>query len=217
MANAPTGQPREMQTREQALQADKQWRGALLFRNTRAGSQLGTGLAGALQHPARRLGETAHRHGISGTEGLQFRSSRVSQFPDNYARGAERVLVRNHNEVARPRGIIEAFVNTCQRWKLEEDQKLVLLGLNGTDSFGKLLLRGLARLQSRDQESRIRYVLLISLGLEILFNNDIDAEIAWLTHPRTDLGDASPLDHMLKGDIIQLMTVSEIVKRERGL
>lgn len=218
MPSAPADLSLEALMRDQTLRAAaRQWHGALLLRDTRTGSHAGTGLASVSSRPAHRPSEITRQPGISDTVGFRFLSGHGSQFPDNDARGPGRVLMRSHNEVAKPRGIIEAFVNTCQRWKLEEDQELVLLGLSGSDAFGKFLLHGLVRLPSRDQESRIRLVLLISLGLEILFRNDIVAENAWLRCPQAGLDGSSPLDYMLRGDMVQLMTVSEFVKRERGL
>lgn len=210
-------QPLEVLTPEQALRADRQWRRAFLLRNTGAASNPGTGQASVSSHPAGRPGGITRQPGISDTVGLRCRNGHASQFPDTDIRGPDRVRVRNHNEAAKPERIIEAFINTCQRWKLEEDQKFVLLGLSSTDSFGKLLLRGLVRLPSRDQESRIRHVLLISLGLEILFRNDIVAENAWLRCAHAGLDGSSPLDYMLTGDMVQLLTVAGIVKRDRGL
>ena len=112
---------------------------------------------------------------------------------------------------------MEAFFNTCRRWRLEEGQELALLGLDSTDEFDGLLLCGSVHTRSRDHDTRIRRVLLISLGLEALFHKDIEAENAWLRCPRAELGGSPPLDHMVKGDMVQLMTVAEIVKRERGL
>lgn len=207
----------EVLTPDQALRADRQWRRGLLLRNTGAGSCPGTGLAGVSSHPARWPGEITRRPETSSTVDRRFRSGHTSQFPDNDAQGPDLVMVRNHNEAAVSRGIIEAFVNTCRRWNLEENQELILLGPRGTDSFGKPLLRGLVRVPSRDQEARIRHVLLISLGLEILFRNDTVAENAWLRCPQAGLGGSSPLDYMLRGDMVRLLTVAEIVKRERGL
>ena len=146
-----------------------------------------------------------------------FPISQISQLAGRETKVRDEDLILRRNRAAKPKGIIEAFVNTCRRWNLEEGQKLTLLGFDSTDPFGKLLLRGIARERSRDRDARVRHVLLISLGLETLFNKDIGAENAWLRYPRKELGESVPLDYMLKGDMVQLMTVAEIVKRERGL
>ena len=119
---------------------------------------------------------------------------------------------------ARPRGIIDVFVKTCRRWRLGEDEQLLLLGYgSASDIVGKLVLAGTIQPRSRDEAARIRLVVEISLGLGILFGQSVEAENHWLRNPRTVLHDTSPLDFMLEGDMSHLSVVAGLVQEERGL
>ena len=219
MPDAPATQSFEALRHEHGMREKWQRPPPFLFSSGSTEPNSDIGLASVQQHPEFQPVENIRQLGTSGTAENQFRVDQTSELriPEPDTQGGDGVLGRQYNAATKPKGIMEAFINTCQRWQLTADQRLVLLGLRGADPVGQLLLLGVVRVRLRDQEARIRYVLLISLGLEILFNNDIDAEIVWLTYPRAELGKSSPLDHMLKGDIVHLLTVSEIVKRERGL
>jgi hypothetical protein len=113
-------------------------------------------------------------------------------------------------------GMFDAFVKTCQRWRLEERSHATLLGYKDYEFLGQQLLRGYVPPRTQDVRDRIGYVLAISLGLGALFNEDADAELSWLTteHP---LLKTSPLDFMLRGRMINLITVADIVRAERAL
>jgi hypothetical protein len=113
-------------------------------------------------------------------------------------------------------GMFDAFVKTCQRWRLEERLHATLLGYKDYEFLGQQLLHGYVPPRTQDVRDRIGYVLAISLGLGALFNEDADAELSWLTteHP---LLKTSPLDFMLRGRMINLITVADIVRAERGL
>lgn len=115
------------------------------------------------------------------------------------------------------RGILDAFVNTCRRWGLDEDDQAVLLGFNSGDVVGRQMLTGCILALSRDVEDRVGYVIAISLGLGILFNERVDAENQWLKLPRKSLHDQSPLDCILNGKMESLLKVNRMVERERGL
>ncbi len=139
-------------------------------------------------------------------------------YRDESIQGSQERILGFNRRLAKPKGTVEAFVNTCRRWRLEDEQRFGLLGYRtGCHHFGRLLLSGLADARSRDEEARIRHVISISLGLEILFGNDVDAENAWLRCPREELDHASPLNHMLEGDVDHLSRVAALVRRERGL
>jgi hypothetical protein len=113
-------------------------------------------------------------------------------------------------------GMFDAFVKTCQRWRLEEQSHATLLGYKDYEFLGQQLLHGYVPPRTQDVRDRIGYVLAISLGLGSLFNEDADAELSWLTteHP---LLKTSPLDFMLRGRMINLITVADIVRAERAL
>src|SRR6516164_7364681 len=85
-----------------------------------------------------------------------------------------------------PRGMFDAFVNTCQRWCLEPGAQLKLLGYPEHDFLGSQLLMGHVPARTHDVRDRIGYVLAISLGLGTIFNEAVAPELAWLstTHPK---------------------------------
>jgi hypothetical protein len=63
-----------------------------------------------------------------------------------------------------PRGIMDSFVKTCQRWGLSRKEQLILLGYGGDSaSLGLQLLRGRLLSPPQDVKDRTGYVLGISL------------------------------------------------------
>jgi hypothetical protein len=116
-----------------------------------------------------------------------------------------------------PKGIVEAFIKTCQRWRLSEREQLVLLGYGDNDLMGMQILRGLWLKTSQDMKDRSGYVLSISLGLGSIFNEVAEAELAWLNAPHPKLAGRRPVAVMLEGKMKGLMAVSALVAEERGL
>ena len=115
------------------------------------------------------------------------------------------------------RGVLRVFIETCQRWKLSLEDRVVLLGYRFGDSVGMQVLNGRLRIHSRDITDRSGYVIAISIGLGILCGESIDAENQWLRRPRDILDRRSPLDYMLEGQMINLITINRMVELERGL
>ncbi|MYA87769.1 MAG: DUF2384 domain-containing protein [Boseongicola sp. SB0662_bin_57] len=130
---------------------------------------------------------------------------------------AGRAVSQGPPESCEPRGVPKVFVDTCRRWGLETDQQLTLLGYQPGDSIGIQVLRGRVRTLSRDATDRAGYVIAISVGLAILYGENIAAEKRWLRHERAAFGGRSPLDRMLDGDMTALIIVNGMVERERGL
>lgn len=121
-------------------------------------------------------------------------------------------------QVVGPRnGTIEAFVKTCQRWRLSQDQQVVLLGYKGSEFFGREFLEGRLIAPPQDVRERAGYVLAISIGLGSLFNDSENAELTWLKAPREELSGDSPLAYMLEGRMTNLMYVATMVAHERGM
>ena len=114
-------------------------------------------------------------------------------------------------------GAIDAFVKTCQRWHLSPEQQIILLGYNGSEFFGQQLLEGRLIAPSQDVRERAGYILAISIGLGSLFDNSERAELAWLNAPRDALNGNSALAYMLEGRMANLMHVTTMVARERGM
>jgi hypothetical protein len=116
----------------------------------------------------------------------------------------------------RVRGLLEGFVKTCQRWRLEKGQQGTLLGWSDMASAEGLLSGHYLNL-SQDVKDRVGYVVGISVGLGTLFNESVDAEVAWLNRPHPKLHNRSPLAHILQGRMAQLIAVSALVDEERAL
>ena len=118
----------------------------------------------------------------------------------------------------RPRGILDAYVKTCQRWNLGPDKQMILLGYEPDDVFGLHMLSGhILPPASKDFRDRISYILCIGLGLGTVFNEAVEAELNWLNRTRPELNDKSAFDHMLEGHMSNLFIVANLVEHERGL
>lgn len=113
----------------------------------------------------------------------------------------------------KPQGLLDVFEKTCQRWSLSKDEQEILLG----GQVGALSLTGRLSTVSRDMKDRIGYVVAISLGLGILFDENIQSEKRWLRQPNKKLQGKSPLDYMLEGSMQNVFTINDIVERERGI
>jgi hypothetical protein len=120
------------------------------------------------------------------------------------------------SQIAVPTGMFDAFVKTCQRWRLARPEQWTLLGYKNQQFLGDQLLLGYMPPRTQDVRDRIGYILAISLGLGTLFNEQIQPELDWLTTEHRLL-QATPLDFMLRGRMVNLFTVADIVSRERAL
>ena len=123
----------------------------------------------------------------------------------------------NETDWPRPQGIFEAFVKTCQRWRLDPHRQAALLGHPPPSTLGAYVLNGYVLSPSVDVRERATRVFEISLGLGTLFNEDPEVENKWLRTPRPRFANEPPLDHMLKGHMDNLLAVAELVRHERGL
>ncbi|MCK1489707.1 hypothetical protein IVB14_04530 [Bradyrhizobium sp. 180] len=115
-----------------------------------------------------------------------------------------------------PRGMFETFINTCQRWGLSQSGQLTLLGYDEQDFLGSQLLMGHVPARTRDVKDRIGFVLAISLGLGTIFDEAVAPEVRWLSTEHPKLRE-SPLRHMLRGGMVHLTAVSNLVSIERNL
>jgi hypothetical protein len=116
-----------------------------------------------------------------------------------------------------PIGIVDAFVKVCQYWKLQRDKWPILLGFGQEPWRADLILNGSIRQLWPDIADRMAYVVGISLGLGELFDDDREAEVSWLTTPRPELENRSPMDFMLEGRMKNLIALSDLVLNFRGL
>ena len=147
-------------------------------------------------------------NGVAGLVDLnKSRAATMSQFNPSL----------NTSEAIRPRGVFDAFVNTCQRWRLGQEEQVVLLGRQPGDSLVYHLFAGRIHSLSLDAEDRAGYIVVISLALGALFDENIEAENDWLRQPRAGLEGKTPLEHMLGGSMVHLLDVVQLTRRERGL
>jgi hypothetical protein len=114
-------------------------------------------------------------------------------------------------------GLIDAFVKTCQRWRLTEGEQNVLLGYGANTALAAEILAGRYLNLPQDVKDRVGYVVGISVGLGALFNEGIRAELDWLNRPHPKLRNQPPLAAMLQGRMAQLIAVSALVDEERAL
>ncbi len=116
-----------------------------------------------------------------------------------------------------PTGLAEGYKNVCKRWSLDAHGMANLLHLEEEIGLCDMILSGQVPPMTGDLKDRMALVIGISIGLGELFNDDKDAELQWLTSTRTELGCVSPLEHVLKGDLLNLRDVVGLVDNARGL
>jgi hypothetical protein len=160
-----------------------------------------------------------------------FRLSRWPRAaPSRYEIGSD-VRGRKEPEIARadytsgyaPRsrqkltGLAEGFKNVCARWSLDTLAMARLLHLEEEIGLSRLILSGHVPPLTGDLRDRMALVIGISIGLGDLFDDDKDAELRWLGSARSELGSLSPLEHMLKGDLLNIRDVVDLLDAARGL
>ena len=114
-------------------------------------------------------------------------------------------------------GVMDAFINTCQRWNLSDREKLTLLGYADNPFLGSQILDSRMLATPQDARDRAANVLAISVGLGAVFNEAIDAERKWLNLPNCKLNGKTPLAFMLEGRMGNILMVLRLVEQERGL
>jgi hypothetical protein len=120
-------------------------------------------------------------------------------------------------QLAPPRGVMDGFIKTCQRWGLTESEQLILLGYRDNEFLGVQLLNGRWLRPSQDVKDRVGYVVGISIGLGAIFDEAVAAEVTWLKTVHPKLGGSAPLGYMLGGRMSAIMTVADLVAEEREL
>jgi hypothetical protein len=147
----------------------------------------------------------------------------VAEYIRRYTEGIGSHRVATHAFVSQPQleqprpGAIDAFVKTCQRWRLSDDQQIVLLGYASNPLLAAEFLSGRYLNLPRDVRDRVGYVVGISIGLGAVYNELLEAELAWLNRPHPKLRNQTPLAHMLQGQMVGLMRVNALVAEERAL
>lgn len=115
--------------------------------------------------------------------------------------------------------LVRSFKHICQeRWKIDDYEMAKLLHLEGEKALYEQIIYGeIKDGTAGDVGERMLRILGISVGLGELFNDDMAAEYQWISSTRPALNGNSPLDHMLKGNIRDIMDVNTIVAEVRNL
>ena len=117
----------------------------------------------------------------------------------------------------KPTGLAEGFKKVCERWSLDALGMAKLMHLEEELGLSGLILSGQIPPLTGDLKDRMAFVIGISIGLGELFNDDKDAEFHWLSSARSELGSLSPLKHMLRGDLLNIRDVIDLMDNARGL
>jgi hypothetical protein len=109
-----------------------------------------------------------------------------------------------------------AFLRIADRWKLDVDKQLTLLGAPARSTFFRWK-KGQDVNLSMDTLERISYILGIFKALHILLPDE-DAADAWVNKPNTAplFAGKSALDRMLSGHVSDLYEVRRYLDAQRG-
>ncbi len=150
----------------------------------------------------------------------------ISEWPSDWNVGFEsrpEIEPRDHpadypvRSTQKPTGLAEGFKNVCERWSIDPLSMAKLLHLEEEIGLSRLILSGQVPPVTGDLKDRMALVIGISIGLGELFDDDKNAELQWLNSAHSELSSLSPLEHMLKGDLLNLRDVVELLDNARGL
>jgi hypothetical protein len=117
----------------------------------------------------------------------------------------------------KPRGLTDGFKKVCERWRLDVDDMARLLHLEDETWLSALILSGKIPPVTGDLKDRMALVIGISIGLGDLFDDSRVGELKWLNSSRSELGSLSPLNCMLRGNLVGIMDVVDLLDHARGL
>ncbi len=111
---------------------------------------------------------------------------------------------------------LRAFLRLAERWKLDVDQQMRLLGVTARSTFFNWKKEMGGNL-SMDTLERISYLVGIFKALHILLPDE-DAADAWIKKPNDApiFGGKSALDRMLSGHVSDLYVVRQYLDAQRG-
>lgn len=111
---------------------------------------------------------------------------------------------------------LKAFFRLADRWKLDVEQQLILLGAPARSTFFKWKKDQDGHL-TMDALERVSYLLGIFKALHILLPDE-DAADAWVKKPNTAplFAGTSALDRMLSGQVSDLYVVRRYLDAQRG-
>ena len=116
--------------------------------------------------------------------------------------------------LSQPKGLLEGFVKTCQRWGLTDTEDAILLGYLGNETGAAGMISGVQAIPSQDVRDRIAFVLEISLRLGAIFNEDLAKERAWLAARRESFQGKSARELLLEGKITDMLMVLRLARSE---
>lgn len=110
---------------------------------------------------------------------------------------------------------LKAFFRLADRWKLNVDQQMTLLGSPARSTFFNWK-KGVGQL-SFDTLERISYMLGIFKALHILLSDESAAD-SWVSKPNAAplFAGKSALDRMLSGHVSDLFVVRQYLDSQRG-
>lgn len=111
---------------------------------------------------------------------------------------------------------LKAFFRIAERWKLDVDQQMQLLGATARSTFFKWK-KDMDGHLSMDTLERVSYLLGIFKSLHILLPDE-EAADAWVRKPNAAplFGGKAALDRMLSGRVSDLYEVKRYLDAQRG-
>lgn len=112
---------------------------------------------------------------------------------------------------------LRAFFNIARDWGLRTEEQLLLLGEPARSTFFKWKSDPESADLKRDTLERLSYILGIYKALQILLPAPAAAD-AWVKTPNTarPFGGRSALEHMLGGNVADLLAVRQYLDAQRG-
>lgn len=129
---------------------------------------------------------------------------------------SSQTLVRKVDPKTASGPALRAFFKIADRWKLDVDQQLILLGAPARSTFFKWK-KELDGNLSMDTLERVSYLLGIFKALHILLPDE-DAADAWVKKPNKApvFAGKAALDRMLSGHVSDLYVVRQYLDAQRG-
>ncbi len=110
---------------------------------------------------------------------------------------------------------LRTFFNIADKWNLNADQQMKLLGVGARSTFYKWKKDGEVALP-RDTLERISYILGIYKSLQVLLPTKAAHEWIKKSNDAKIFGGRSALDHMLSGNVADLYVVRQYLDAQRG-
>jgi hypothetical protein len=110
--------------------------------------------------------------------------------------------------------VLKVFFNIMRDWNVKNNDQRIILG-EPSDSTFYNWRKNQAKSLPRDTLERISYILGMYKSLGILFPTREQAD-AWVAKPNSAFNNESALQVMLKGNMLNLITVRNYLDAQRG-